>query len=407
LRDLGYVEGKNLTIEFRWAEGKHERLPDLAAELVRLKVDVIVTQGTPGALAAKQATATIPIVMAVVADPVATGLVASLARPGGNVTGLSWVSHEVSAKRLELLRDAFPRTKRVAVLINPNNASNPPILQAMELAARSLKLEISKFEARGPEEFDSAFTAMATKRVDAVTIIDDAVLIANAKAIANLAAKKRLPLMAFNETVEAGGLMAYGANFPDAPRSAQKARTLIEAVTGWLDANVLPDEQPEEGWGHYIVENAGDGIVPATTEVFTELLYALDGLSESDQGFDRYLSQITPMGKDLALAESPGVRIMTMGGAKGLTVRATIIAGLEEGLVPRPDCELGEERRLLYVAMTRAKEFLFCVWARRRTGPTARMGAPRVQMRRRPCSFLDGGPVSSTDGAGYIARRWP
>ncbi len=200
---------------------------------------------------------------------------------------------------------------------------------------------------------------------------------------------------------------AYEANFPDAPRSAPKARTLMEAVTGWLDAHILPDEQPEEGWGHYIVENAGNGIVPATTEAFTELLYALDGLSESDQGSDRYLSQITPMGKDLALAESLGVRIMTMGGAKGLTVRATIIAGLEEGLVPRPDCDLGEERRLLYVAMTRAKEFLFCTWARRRIGPTARMGAPRVQMRRRPCSFLDGGPVASADGADYIAHRWP
>src|SRR5438309_11881291 len=118
LRDLGYVEGKNLTIEFRWAEGKHERLPDLAAELVRLKVDVIVTQGTPGALAAKQATATIPIVMAVVADPVATGLVASLARPGGNITGGSWVSPEVMAKRLERRRTAFPRRKGAAVPFN-------------------------------------------------------------------------------------------------------------------------------------------------------------------------------------------------------------------------------------------------------------------------------------------------
>ena len=240
LRDLGYAEGKNLTIEFRWAEGKHERLPDLAAELVRLKVDVIVTQGTPGALAAKQATATIPIVMAVVADPVATGLVASLARPGGNITGGSWVSHEVSAKRLELLRDAFPRTKRVAVLINPGNPSNAPILQAMELAARSLKLEIPQFEARGPQEFESAFTAMAAKRVDAVTIIDDAVLIANAKAIANLAAKKRLPLMAFNETVEAGGLMAYGANFPEMYR---RAASYVDKILKGAKPGELPIEQ--------------------------------------------------------------------------------------------------------------------------------------------------------------------
>jgi superfamily I DNA/RNA helicase len=163
----------------------------------------------------------------------------------------------------------------------------------------------------------------------------------------------------------------------------------------------------EDGWGHFIVENAGNGIVPTPTADFTELLHALDELSESDQGFDRYLSQITPMGKDRALAESPGVRIMTMGGAKGLTVRATIIVGLEEGLVPRPDCDLGEQRRFLYVGMTRAKEFLFCTWARRRTGPTARMGAPRVQIRRKCCSFLDGGPVPSSDGSLYIATRWP
>ena len=240
LRDLGYVEGKTFTIEFRWAEGKHERLPELAAELVRLKVDVIVTQGTPGALAAKQATATIPIVMPVVADPVATGLVASFARPGGNITGGSWVSHEVSAKRLELLRDAFPRAKRVAVLINPGNPSNAPILQAMELAARSLKLEIPQFEARGPQEFESAFTAMAAKRVDAVTIIDDAALIANAKAIANLAAKKRLPLIAFNETVEAGGLMAYGANFPEMYR---RAASYVDKILKGAKPGELPIEQ--------------------------------------------------------------------------------------------------------------------------------------------------------------------
>jgi superfamily I DNA/RNA helicase len=154
------------------------------------------------------------------------------------------------------------------------------------------------------------------------------------------------------------------------------------------------------------VGNAGNGIVPATTAEFAALLYALDAIAETEGRFDRYLSQITPLGKDRALAESPGVRIMTMGGAKGLTVRATIIAGLEEGVVPRPDSDLGEERRLLYVGMTRAKEFLYCTWARRRTGPTARMGAPRVQTRRRHCSFLDGGPVESVDGANFIAHRW-
>jgi putative ABC transport system substrate-binding protein len=229
LRDLGYVEGKNLTIEFRWAEGRHERLPQLAAQLVRLKVDVIVAQGTPGANAAKQATATIPIVMPVVADPVATGLVASLVRPGGNVTGLTWFSHEVSAKRLGLLRDAVPRAKRVAVLSNPDNSSNAPILQAMELAARQLKLEIQQFEARGAHELESAFAAMAARRVDAVTIIDDAMLIANAKAIANLAARNRFPLIGFNEVVEAGGLVAYGPSFPE---MFQRAANYIDNPQG-------------------------------------------------------------------------------------------------------------------------------------------------------------------------------
>jgi DNA helicase-2/ATP-dependent DNA helicase PcrA len=201
-------------------------------------------------------------------------------------------------------------------------------------------------------------------------------------------------------------IAAYDAGFPDAPRSAIKARELVQSVSAWLDAHGVPEEQPEEGWGHYIAANSGNGIVPALTAEFAELLYALDGLSETEQRFDRYLSQIGPLGKDRALAESPGVRIMTMGGAKGLTVRATIIAGLEDGIVPRPGSDLAEERRLLYVGMTRAKEFLYCTWARRRTGPTARMGAPRVQVRRRHCSFLDGGPVDSIDGATYMNNRW-
>lgn len=211
LRDLGYVEGKNLTLEFRWAEGRHERLPELAAELVRLKVVVIVAQGTQGVSAAKQATTTIPIVMPVVADPVDTGLVASLARPGGNVTGLTWFSQEVSAKRLELLKDAVPRT-----------------------------LEIQPFEVRGPSELESAFAAIVVKRADAVTIIEDAILIANAKAIANLAVKNRLPLVAFNEVVEAGGLMAYGADFPE---MFQRAATYVDKILKGAKPGELPIER--------------------------------------------------------------------------------------------------------------------------------------------------------------------
>jgi DNA helicase-2/ATP-dependent DNA helicase PcrA len=199
--------------------------------------------------------------------------------------------------------------------------------------------------------------------------------------------------------------VAYDAHFPDAPRSATKAAALVRSVTAWLEKHPLPADEPADGWGHWMVENAGDDVVAVPSEEFVELLHVLDGLAEPDEEFGRYLSQIAPLGKDHALAEAQGVRIMTMGGAKGLTVRATIVVGLEEGIVPRPDADLGEERRLLYVAMTRAKEYLFGTWARRRRGPTARAGAPRVDVRRRHCSFLDGGPVGSQDGRTYLRGR--
>ncbi|MGH6804295.1 MAG: ABC transporter substrate-binding protein, partial [Methyloceanibacter sp.] len=215
LRDLGYVEGKNIVIEFRWAEDKYDRLPELAAELVRLKVDVLVTHGTAGPLAAKRATTTIPIVIAHVGDAVATGLVASLARPGGNITGSTFFGPELSAKLLELIKEAFPRTRQVAVLLFPDNPANGPSLQAMEIAAKSLKVGLQPFEARGPKEFESAFSAMAKKRVDAVVITLGAMFQANPRAIADLAAKQRLPSIGFNEFAEAGGLFGYGANLVD------------------------------------------------------------------------------------------------------------------------------------------------------------------------------------------------
>ncbi|MGH9398355.1 MAG: UvrD-helicase domain-containing protein [Terriglobia bacterium] len=195
---------------------------------------------------------------------------------------------------------------------------------------------------------------------------------------------------------------AFDANFPGAPRSAARVTALMQTVIAWLDAHPLPDEAPEDGWGHWMIAAAGGDAVPAPSADCAALLRALDDLMEEDQGFGRYLSQITPLGKDLVLAESQGVRIMTMGGAKGLTVRATIAVGIEEGIVPRPDGDLGEERRLLYVAMTRAREFLYCTWARRRLGPTARAGAPRIQDRRNYTSFLRDGPVNSQDGQGYL-----
>lgn len=196
-------------------------------------------------------------------------------------------------------------------------------------------------------------------------------------------------------------LDSFEENFPAAPRSSVRVADLIRSATQWIAANPLPAETPEEGWGHWMVAASGGGIIPGPTISCASLLETLDSLVDS-QSFGRYLSQITPLAKDRALAESQGVRIMTMGGSKGLTVRATIIAGVEEGIVPRPDADLDEERRLLYVAMTRAREFLYCTWARRRVGPTARAGAPRVQDRRNCTSFLRGGTVNSQDGPTYL-----
>jgi len=239
LRELGYVEGKNLVIEFRWAEDKYDRLPELAAELVRLKVDVIVTHGT-GTAAAKSVTTTLPIVMALSGDPVATGLVASLARPGGNVTGMTGINPEVAAKRLELLRDAFPRTRNVAVLLHPDSADGRTF-PAMEATAASLKLELHQFEVRGPGDIDSAFAAMAKRRVDAVVTIDGGFITANSGAIANLAAKMRLPSVGLSEFAEAGGLMAYG---PNRREMFRRAAYFVDRILKGAKPADLPVEQP-------------------------------------------------------------------------------------------------------------------------------------------------------------------
>jgi len=239
LRELGYVEGKNLVIEFRWAEGNYDRLPELAAELVRLKVDVIVTHGT-GTAAAKSVTTTLPIVMALSGDPVATGLVASLARPGGNVTGMTGINPEVAAKRLELLKDAFPRTRQVAVLLNPDSSGHKLTFTAMQATAKSLKLELHPFGVRGPGEFDSAFAAMAKRRVDAVVTIDEPVLSANSEVIANLAARMRLPSIGSIELAEAGGLMAYAPNRRDMFR---RSAYFVDRILKGAKSGELPVEQ--------------------------------------------------------------------------------------------------------------------------------------------------------------------
>lgn len=216
LRELGYVEGQNIAIECRWAEGRVERLPDLAAELVRLNVDVIVTAATPAIQAAKQATKTIPIVMAVGTAPMETGLVASLARPGGNITGLSLLAPEIVGKQLQLLKEAVPKFSRVAVLRNPANPGHAPLLREAQVAAQSLGVQLQILEARGADELDSAFEAMTRERAGALLVPPDPLFLFHRTRLADLAAKRRLPTMyGLREHTEAGGLMAYAANLSD------------------------------------------------------------------------------------------------------------------------------------------------------------------------------------------------
>jgi len=228
IHDRGYVEGKNVALEYRWAEGKYDRLPDLAAELVRLKVDVILTHGTPGTQAAKQATATIPIVMTVVGDPVGSGLVASLARPGGNITGTSILAPEVGAKRLELFKEALPRVARVAVLANADNAVNGLTVKFIEKLAQTLKTQLQQVQVRAPSEFDKAFSSMVAKRADALFVLEDAMLNDQAKQIADRAAKSRLPTMfGFGGAVDVGGLMAYEASWSELWR---RSATFVDKI---------------------------------------------------------------------------------------------------------------------------------------------------------------------------------
>jgi putative ABC transport system substrate-binding protein len=213
LRDLGYVEGTTITIEYRWADERYERLPALASELVDSNVDVIVTHGTPGSLAAKQATTTIPIVMTNIGDAVAAGIVASVARPGGNITGQSFFNPELSAKRLELLKELMPRLTRVAALLNADNSSSlGPTLHAMEIAARSLKVELYQFPARRSDEFESAFERMARAGIEAVVIDDDAVFSSNMGAIAALATNRGIVSIGGSVTARDGGVIAYGVD---------------------------------------------------------------------------------------------------------------------------------------------------------------------------------------------------
>jgi putative ABC transport system substrate-binding protein len=220
LRDRGYVEGRTISIDFRWADGNYAALPGLADELVRLPVDVLVAQGAPGSRAAKQATATIPIVMTAAGDAVVTGLVGDLARPGGNLTGLTFFSPELSAKRIELLKSAIPRIVEMAVLMNPDNPVTAPGMQRVESTAKALNVELKRFAVRGPKELDGAFTEMVRQRVGGVAIVEDAMLNVHPGAIAVLARAHRLASAGNKEFAEAGGLIGYGVNFYEIFRRA-------------------------------------------------------------------------------------------------------------------------------------------------------------------------------------------
>ena len=240
LRDLGYVEGKNLVIEFRWADDQYDRIDGLAAELVRLKVDVIVTHGTPGTRAAVKATTAIPIVMAIAGDALLPGLVTNLARPEGNITGSIFYNPEIAAKRLELLRDTFPRIRRIAVLQNPDNPAMGPVLAAMEKTAMALKLELQRSGVRSPQEFDDAFAAMAKNRAEAVVAIEDAMLNGHLKRIADLAIQRKLPAIGLPEFADAGALLAYGVNLV---RMFRQAAVFVDKLLKGAAIRDLPLER--------------------------------------------------------------------------------------------------------------------------------------------------------------------
>lgn len=239
LRELGYIEGKNLVIESRWADEKYERLPALAAELVRLKIDVLVTHSV-GAQAARRATSTIPIVVAATGDLEASGLVVSLARPGGNITGSTFFVLELNAKRLELLKEVLPRAKRLALMQNKDSPISGQIMPAMAVAAKALKVDLQRFEVRDASEFDSAFAAMSKQRIEGVVIFDDPMLIANAAAAAKLAARHRIAAIGFVDVADAGGLLAYGINFPTLFR---RAAVFVDKILKGANPGDLPIER--------------------------------------------------------------------------------------------------------------------------------------------------------------------
>ncbi len=242
LRERGYVEGQNILIEHRSAEGKWERLPELAAELVRLRVAAIVAAPTPAIHAARQATQTIPVVMVAVGDPVGQGFVASLARPGGNITGLSNIAPDLVGKHLQLLKELVPKVSRVALLWNPDTSVGAPQVREAMVAARALGGQLQTLPVLGPDDFGGAFMAMARERAGALLVTADSMLFSNRTRLADLANRSRLPAVyAFREHGEAGGLMSYGTSLPDLFR---RAATYVDKILKGAKPADLPVEQP-------------------------------------------------------------------------------------------------------------------------------------------------------------------
>ena len=242
LRDLGWVEGKNIAMEFRFADGKTDRLPALAGELVRLKMDLIATTGTPAALAAKRATTTIPIVIGFAADPVGSGIVGSLAHPGGNITGWTHQGLELRQKYVELLKEAVPRAARFGVLWNPANPVHKSSMKVIEAAAQRLKVRLYPVGVQDSKEIEGAFSTLAGKRADALIVYPDGLFLDQKALIVTLAAQRRLPAMyGIREYVEAGGLMAYGTNLSQMYRLGA---SLVDKILKGAKPGDLPVEQP-------------------------------------------------------------------------------------------------------------------------------------------------------------------
>ncbi|HVE49048.1 MAG TPA: ABC transporter substrate-binding protein [Casimicrobiaceae bacterium] len=243
MQELGWIEGKNVTIDYRFAEGQFERLPGLASELVRNKVDVILATPTPAVFAARDATKSIPIVMASVADPVAQGLIASFAKPGGNVTGTAFsASFDIYAKQLQLLKEAVPAVKRVAVLTNPGNPGHKTALRNIRAAAQSLDLSLQIVEARTPGDFESAFAEMNKRGAQAVLTISDSMFGSNALILGKLATAHRLPsMLGARMNVEPGGLMLFG---PNIPLQVRRAALYVDKILKGAKPGELPVEQP-------------------------------------------------------------------------------------------------------------------------------------------------------------------